>query len=141
MATIRLARPADAATMPAIYAPFVLETAVSFAAEPPSVADFAGRVQSMSARMPWLVGEVDGQIAVHASAVPHRPRAAYQWSVEATVYVGASHGGRGLGSLLYRNLFDILALQGYRNVYGGITLPNEASVRLHEATGFTPLGV
>src|SRR5205823_3664575 len=71
----------------------------------------------------------------------HSARAAYRWSVNASVYIDASQWRRGIGRGLYRSLFAILAAQGYVNAYAGITLPNPSSVGLHEAVGFTPVGV
>jgi L-amino acid N-acyltransferase YncA len=77
----------------------------------------------------------------YAYAGPHRARAAYQWSLDASVYVHAQYQRRGIGRALYTSLFKIVTLQGYYNVYAGITLPNPGSVGLHEALGFRPVGV
>jgi phosphinothricin acetyltransferase len=131
----------DGAACAAIYAPFVSESAVSFEDVAPGGAEFARRIEATSARYPWLVAEEAGEVAGYAYASPYRDRAAYRWAAEAAVYVGAPHRARGLGRQLYRALFDLLARQGIRTVCVGVTLPNPASVALHEACGFKPVGV
>jgi phosphinothricin acetyltransferase len=90
---------------------------------------------------PWLVCVGGGDVAGYAYASQHHERAAYQWSANVSVYIHAEHRGRGLGRALYAALFDILRAQRVHNVYAGITLPNGASVGLHEAVGFQPVGV
>jgi L-amino acid N-acyltransferase YncA len=77
----------------------------------------------------------------YAYGAQHRDRAAYAWSAEVSAYVHANAQGAGVGKALYASLFAVLSLQGFRSAYAGITLPNAASVRLHEAVGFTPVGV
>jgi phosphinothricin acetyltransferase len=141
MARIRLAHTDDAAAVAAIYSPFVEETAISFEAAPPKPDEFARRINQTLPTHPWLVCDIDGHVAGYACAAKHRDRAAYRWSVDTSVYVAASHQRCGIGSGLYGSLFAILAEQGYVNAYAGITLPNPASVRLHEALGFERLGV
>ena len=137
---IRLATEADAAGMLAIYAPIVRETAISFELEPPPVEEFQSRIASTLTRTPWLVCEIDGDVAGYAYAGPLRTRAAYQWSVEVTVYVNSKYRRLGIGSAVYTSLFDCLRLQGYMNAYGGIALPNPGSVGLHERMGFFHIG-
>ena len=138
---IRLARTEDAAAIRAIYAPYVLETAISFETEPPSVVEMADRIAGTMTSHPWLVDEHDGAIRGYAYASQHRTRAAYRWSADVAIYVAAGGHRQGLGRGLYRPLFDILRAQRFRAAFAGITLPNEASVGLHEALGFTPVGV
>jgi phosphinothricin acetyltransferase len=87
------------------------------------------------------VCEVDGDVTGYAYASPHRARAAYRWSVDTSVYVGERWRRSGVGRDLYASLFSVLAAQGFVNAYAGIALPNPASVRLHEAVGFTSIGV
>jgi L-amino acid N-acyltransferase YncA len=141
--TIRLATSADAPEIHRIYTPIVRDTAISFEDEPPSVDEIVGRIAATLERgLPWLVVDRHpGSLAGYAYASPWRPRAAYRWSVEVSVYVDpdAQHGG--IGRALYASLFAVLALQGYCNAYAGATLPNDASVRLHEALGFDTIGV
>jgi L-amino acid N-acyltransferase YncA len=131
----------DSAACAEIYSRFVRETAISFEAEPPSVTEMARRITGTSSRYPWLVAELDGAVAGYAYASAFRERAAYRWAVEVTVYVDGSHHRRGIGRALYESLFERLAAQGFRMACGGITLPNPASVALHESVGFEPVGV
>jgi L-amino acid N-acyltransferase YncA len=138
---LRLATPADAPGINAIYRPFVTDSAVSFELVPPSDAVMRERIVRVLAKLPWLVCEQDGALLGYAYAMPHRERPAYQWSVEISVYVHESARRRGIGRTLYQALFWTLERQGYYTVYGGIALPNPASVRLHEAMGFEPVGV
>ncbi len=137
---IRLATEADAPDMLTIYAPVVRETAISFELDPPSVAEFSRRVRNTLPNMAWLVCEIEGRVAGYAYAGPLRSRLAYQWSVETTVYVRPDFYRFGVGTAVYTSLFACLRIQGYRNAYGGIALPNPASVALHERLGFTHIG-
>jgi phosphinothricin acetyltransferase len=99
------------------------------------------RIAEVTARLPWLVCERAGGIAGYAYATPHRTRAAYQWSVETSAYVHAGARRSGVARALYGALLALLEVQGYRNAYAIITLPNPASVALHEALGFRSVGV
>lgn len=140
-ATIRLARESDAEALQRIYAPFVLHTAVSFETEPPSVGEMRSRIAKILARLPWLVCERESNVTGYAYASLHRERAAYGWSVDVTVYIQEDYRGHGIGKALYTSLFQVLRLQGFYNACAGVTLPNPGSVGLHEAMGFTPVGV
>ena len=131
----------DAAAIQAIYSPYCESSAVSFETITPSIEELKDRIRRISSQFPWLVGEHNGHILGYAYGSRHRERAAYQWSVDATVYVSHESHRNGLGRGLYTGLFRILALQGYYKVYAGITLPNPASVGLHEALGFKPVGI
>ena len=138
---IRLATPSDAPPVAAIYAPAVTDHATSFELEPPDAAEMARRIEKTLARTPWLVCEHDGRVLGYAYAGPHRERAAYRWSVEVSAYVHPDAWRRGVGRALYASLFAVLERQGFRNAVAGATLPNDASVGLHRAVGFTPVGV
>ena len=140
VAPIRLATAADADAIAGIYAPFVRDTAISFEWEPPTVEEMRERIARTLEHLPWLVLE-DGVVVGYAYAAPYRGRAAYQWSAEVSVYVDPRAQRRGIASRLYEALFALLALQGYRVLYGVIALPNEGSVRLHEKAGFERIGV
>ena len=141
-AVIRPVEERDAASVAAIYAPHVAEGVASFETIPPGAAEMAGRIAATTQTYPWLVCDVlDGGVAGYVHASVHNPRAAYQWSVNATVYVDASHHRAGIGRALYTSLFAVLRMQGFYNTYGGITLPNAGSVGLHEAMGFRLVGV
>lgn len=138
---IRLATMADAAAVHAIYAPVVQSTAISFELEPPSVEEMRGRIEKTLPSWPWLVCERQSTVLGYAYASRHRERAAYQWSVDVSVYIAEDQRGRGIGRALYTALFAILRAQGYRNACAGITLPNPASVALHEAMDMRPVGI
>ncbi len=137
---IRFARPDDASAMLDIYAPFIRDNAVSFELDVPTVAQFADRVQRTLTSLPWLVLEVDETILGYAYASKHRERAAYQWSVDVSAYITEEYRRHGVGRSLYTSLFACLRLQGYFKAYAGITLPNPASVGIHETMGFTHVG-
>ena len=136
-----MATEADADQMAEIYAPFVSDSAVSFEAAPPTTSEMAERVHATLERYPWLVCAKDGVVIGYAYASTYRTREAYQWSVDSSVYIHEQHRGQGVGKALYASLFACLRVLGYCNVYAGVTLPNEASVALHESVGFTPVGV
>jgi L-amino acid N-acyltransferase YncA len=141
-AHLRLVSPDDAAQIAAIYAPFCLETAISFEAEAPDEPTMRERICAVADRYPWLVAVSEkSEILGYAYATKHRERAAYRWSVDFAVYLVPSAKGRGIGTELYNALVAICRLLGYHRAFAGIALPNEASVRLHEKVGFRPIGV
>ena len=137
---IRAADIADAPACAAVYAPYVEGSVISFEEVPPDAAAMAGRMLDQP-RLPWLVAARGGDVVGYAYASRHRPRRAYRWSVEVSVYLRESEHGRGTGRALYAELLEVVGSLGYVRALAGITLPNAASVRLHEAMGFTPLGV
>ncbi len=138
---LRLATPADAEQVLGIYRPFVTESATSFELVPPSAAEIAQRITTLLQRLPWLVCVDRNLVLGYAYASPHRDRAAYQWSVEVSAYVRSTGRRSGIARQLYGKLFELLSLQGFFNAYAGITLPNDPSLRFHEALGFSPVGV
>jgi phosphinothricin acetyltransferase len=138
--TIRLAADEDAGQVLAIYGPFC-RTHVSFEAEPPSPDEMRRRIAALAGKLPWLVCDDAGKMLGYAYASAYRARAAYQWSVEVSAYVADRQRRRGVGRALYTALLRVLAVQGFVNAYAGVALPNPASVGLHEAVGFTPVGV
>lgn len=119
-----------------IYRPYVMETPISFETEAPTLEEFQKRVSEKFGKFPWLVCEVQNQVVGYAYAGPFRSRSAYQWSLESSVYVRRGFQCKGIGKALYEKLLDILKEQGVVNVIGGMTIPNEASLRLHEHFGF-----
>ncbi|MFC5971561.1 arsinothricin resistance N-acetyltransferase ArsN1 family B [Halomarina salina] len=137
---LRPATPDDAAAIRRIYAPFVEETAVSFEADPPTVDEMRDRIESKPPAYPWLVAEGGSGVVGYAYAGRFASRAAYRWAVECSVYVAPDAHRGGVGGALYTGLLDLLARQGYRTAYAGMTVPNEASAGLHSAMGFTPVG-
>jgi L-amino acid N-acyltransferase YncA len=141
-AAIRTADPdRDAAACVGIYAPHIEGGATSFEEKAPSAAAFAERIARISETYPWLVVEREGEVAGYAYACPHRARPAYRWAVEVSVYVAAEQYRRGCGQALYGELLKRLRSQRFQTACAGITLPNDASVALHERLGFVSVGV
>jgi L-amino acid N-acyltransferase YncA len=134
---IRLAQPADAAAILAIYAPYISNTSYTFETEVPSIPAFADRIKSYLHNWPWLVCEIDGQIAGYAYGSKHRERTGYQWCAEVSIYIHDDFLRTGIGRALYAALIEILKRQGFNNLYAVINLPNERSVKFHESFGFT----
>jgi|SRR5215218_5521362 len=140
--TIRDAEPArDAAACAAIYAPHVEGSAVSFEEGAPDAAEMGARIERYGASHAWLVGEREGEVAGYAYATAFNERPAYRWSASVSVYIGDGARGQGLGRALYEALLDRLRERGFRMACAGITLPNAASVGLHESLGFKRTGV
>ncbi len=138
---LRLATEDDAPAILEIYAPIVRETVISFEYEVPSEEEMRGRIRSKLAHYPWLVMEREEMLLGYAYAGRWRDRAAYDWTVETTVYVNAAVRRGGIGRTLYGALFKALRLQGFVQAVAGVTLPNDASMGLHQAVGFVPTGV
>jgi len=133
---IRPAQQSDADAIAAIYNHYVAETVITFEEDPINAAEMARRIQDVqSASLPWLVAEENNRILGYAHATPWKTRSAYRFSVEITVYVAVGHVGRGIGSTLYSGLLSALEKLSVHAVIGGIALPNDASVALHEKFG------
>jgi phosphinothricin acetyltransferase len=111
---------------------------VTFEEVAPTVVEMEQRIRKVTAQFPWLVCSADGRVAGYAYAATHRERAAYRWAVETAAYVSEGHRGRGIGRALYFSLTRLLRAQGYHRAFGLISLPNPASVALHESAGFKP---
>jgi L-amino acid N-acyltransferase YncA len=142
MLSIRDADPArDAVACAAIYAPHVEGSPVSFEERAPDAAEMAARIERYAASHAWLVAEREGEVLGYANASAFRDRPAYRWSVTVSIYLAEEARGRGVGRALYGALFDRLRERGFRMACAGITLPNEASVGLHETLGFELVGV
>jgi L-amino acid N-acyltransferase YncA len=138
---IRLATPADADAIAAIYAYYVSQTPISFEVAPPPVDEMRGRIERTLQRFPYLVYEVDGRVVGYAYAGRHHERAAYDWSCEVSVYVENGMHRRGIGRALYAALLALLRRLGYYNALAGITVPNDGSIGLHTAMGFRHAGL
>jgi phosphinothricin acetyltransferase len=139
--TIRLATADDAAAIANIYAPYVTDSPVSFELEAPSEAEMRGRIAAGGALYPWLVAcGASGAVEGYASASAFRTRPAYRFTVETSVYLAPDATGRGVGRMLYRRLLGTIEAQGFAQAVGAVTLPNPASVALHEALGFSHAG-
>jgi L-amino acid N-acyltransferase YncA len=139
-AAVRDARAADAAACAAIYAPYVTGTAITFETEPPSEGEMAARIETASSSYAWLVLEEDGRVVGYAYGGRFHARPAYRWAAEVSVYLETGRRRTGGGRALYQALLARLRERGFRIAIAGMTLPNEASVGLHEALGFEPVG-
>jgi phosphinothricin acetyltransferase len=138
---LRPATADDAAAVADLYAPFVTASAVSFETDPPDAEAMRARIAAGGALYPWIVAEAeDGRLLGYAYAAPFRARPAYRFAVETTIYLRPEAAGRGLGRRLYAPLIATLEAQGFTQAMAAISLPNEASVRLHEGLGFAPAG-
>ena len=131
----------DAEPCATVYAPAVLDGVASLEIVAPSASEMRERMRRAITAHPWLVAELDGEVAGYAYATQHRERAAYRWAADTSVYVSPSRHRRGVGRALYGALMPLLVRQGFYVACAGITLPNQASVGLHEACGFEPVGV
>ncbi|HEX6781470.1 MAG TPA: GNAT family N-acetyltransferase [Solirubrobacterales bacterium] len=139
---IRDADPAhDAGACAAIYAPHVVGSAVSFEERAPNEAEMAARIERYGASHAWLVAERGGEVVGYAYATAFNERPAYRWSASVSVYVAERARGSGMGRALYEALFERLRVRGFRMACAGITLPNGASVGLHESLGFEQTGI
>jgi L-amino acid N-acyltransferase YncA len=139
-ARVRPATAADAAACVEIYRPYVLDTVITFETDVPSVEEMAGRIIDARALHEWLVLEVDGDVTGYAYAHQLNSRAAYQWSVETSVYLAQDALSSGGGRMLYAELLRRLTERGFRRAFAGIAQPNDASNALHQAFGFRRAG-
>ncbi len=138
---LRPVAPDDAPALAAIYAPYVTASAVSFEMAAPDADEMRSRIAAGGGLYPWLVAEEGGALLGYAYASAYRPRPAYRFTVETTVYMGGQAQRRGVGRTLYGALLETLEAQGFTQAIAAITLPNDASVRLHQALGFREAGV
>lgn len=138
---IRLATTDDAAVIAQIYNHYIASTTVTFEENALAEAEMAERVTStLGSELPWLVFENDGVVLGYAYASPWSGRCAYRYSAEITVYLDPNAVGQGVGTTLYEALLRELKQRDYRTVIGGIALPNEASIALHEKFGMKKVG-
>lgn len=126
----------DAKSICEIYNYYVKNTTVTFEEETVSTYEMENRINDISSEFPWYVYEVDGKIVGYAYATKWKTRSAYRYSVESTVYIDVDYKGRGIGTTLYKHLLKELKKKEIRSVVGGIALPNDASIALHEKLGF-----
>lgn len=139
-ATIRPAAAADFDAIAAITNHYIRSTTVHFATQPVNAASLREDWQTNLDVHPWLVTEIAGAVLGYAKAGVFRARSAYRWTTETGIYLDVDHRGQGLGTPLYRQLLAVLRAQGFHVAIGGIALPNDVSVRLHEALGFVHTG-
>ena len=133
----RPATAADAEAIARIYNYYVANTVITFEEEAVSATDMAARIaEAQSLSLPWLVAEIEGAIAGFAYARRWRPRSAYKYSAETTIYLERGYEGRRIGTTLYSMLLPLLRERGIHVAIGGVALPNDASIALHEKLGF-----
>lgn len=137
---VRDASERDAEACAAIYAPYVTDTTISFETTPPSPPVMAARIATARRTHAWVVLERQGSVVGYAYGSPFKSRAAYRWSCEVSVYLERGQRRTGGGRALYHALFARLAARGFRTAVAGMTLPNDASLGLHRAMGFQPVG-
>lgn len=144
---IRGAMPEDAEALLTVYAPYVLETAITFEYEVPTAAEFASRIERTLQRYPYFVAVSDGEILGYAYLSPLGERKAYEHAAETSVYLRRDVRGRGLGKRLYQRLEEIAAAQRITRLYACIAYTAEedehltnASTRFHERVGYTEVG-
>lgn len=133
---IRMATVEDAKVLLEIYKPYVEQTTITFEYEVPSIKEFASRIQNTLLRYPYLVAELGDEVVGYAYASPFKSRAAYDWSVETSIYVKQSIRGKGVGKKLYAALETYLKAQHIVNINACITYPNNASIGFHEQLGY-----
>jgi L-amino acid N-acyltransferase YncA len=138
--TIRPIKLEDAKATLEVYKPYVENTVISFEYDIPSQEEWESRIKTIIAEYPWLVCEYKGEIIGYAYGSKHRYRTAYSWSAESTIYLAEKFHRKGIARVLYETLFNILRLQGYVNVYAGVTVPNAKSEEFHQALGFYEVG-
>ena len=118
----------------------MLDTVITFETEPPTVEEMAARIAAARVMYEWLVSRSTEDVAGYAYAHQFNSRAAYQWSVETSIYMARDRLRLGGGRMLYAELLSRLARRGFRRAFAGIAQPNEASNAFHEAFGFRPVG-
>jgi L-amino acid N-acyltransferase YncA len=138
---VRQASPRDAERFCEIYNWYVLNTIITFELEPISSIEMSERIVQKLEKYDWLVGEHEQDIVGYAYAGSFRARAAYDHSTELSVYLDHTKTGQGFGSVLYQAMIDRCRALGFKELIGGVALPNETSVKLHERLGFQKIGV
>ena len=145
--TIRMANPADAQALLNIYAPYVINTAITFEYDVPSVEEFSSRIAHTLEKYPYLIAEEGGNILGYAYASPFHDRPAYDWAVETSIYVDQNIKHRGIGRKLHDALESTLREQGILNMNACIAYPPEEdehldkiSVEFHAHMGYRLVG-
>jgi len=136
ISNIRDARPTDVTAICDIYNPYVLETTHTFEEVPVAEAMMLERLKPCIERGHWVVYELDSKVVGYAYANEWKARSAYRFTVETSVYVAKEHVGKGIGRQLYTRLIEKLIAGDIHAIIGGISLPNPASIALHESMGF-----
>jgi len=135
--SIRPAGAEDSAACAALYAPYVLESAVTFETDPPDTAEMAGRIEAAHL---WLVAVQARRVIGYVNAVPWKTRAAYARTCETGIYLDQSVRGQGVGRTLYAAAVEALRDRGFSTIVTAMAEPNPASTALHESLGFERVG-
>jgi L-amino acid N-acyltransferase YncA len=133
---IRKVLPEDAKQICDIYNYHVANTIITFEEEPVTENEMKQRIESITSKFPWLVYEEDQVIAGYAYAAQWRTRSAYRYAAETTVYIHEDFKGKGIGTALYTKLIENMKALSFRSLIGGVSLPNNASIALHEKLHF-----
>ncbi len=139
--SIELATRDDVPAILAIANQVAAETAANFATEPEPLADWLALYDRTCAQHAWLAARANGELIGFAKTGPYKPRGAYRFCAEVSVYIQPAWQARGLGRALYAKLFPIARAQGYVSLFAGITSPHPPSEKLHQSFGFQPIGV
>ncbi len=140
--SIRPATAQDATALQAIYAPYVLETAISFETQVPDPSEMARRIETYQPDYGyWVAQKNDGQILGYAYGSTYRPRPAYRFTAEVSVYVDRSMPAKGVGRALYGHMIPDLKARGYHTLIGVVTQPNAPSEGFHRSMGFECIGI
>lgn len=124
-----------------IYKPYIINTPITFEYEVPTLIEFKKRIKEVTKQFPWLICEIDNEIVGYTYAHYQHERKAYQWNAELSIYISEKYHGKKIAKYLYKCIIEILKEQGYYNLYSCITLPNDKSIGLHKAFGFSEIGV
>jgi predicted acetyltransferase len=146
--TIRMAEISDAEALLGIYAPYVEKTAVTFEYEVPTIEEFRGRIEKIKRRYPYLAAVENGTVVGYSYAKPFGERAAYERAAETVLYVSENHRGKGIGTLLYGRLEEILRRQNIVNLYASVAVTErkddmyltKASPAFHAVCGYREIG-
>jgi L-amino acid N-acyltransferase YncA/ADP-ribose pyrophosphatase YjhB (NUDIX family) len=139
--TVRMAALEDALDIYAIYEPYILNTAITFENQPVPLEEFRLRMKMVLEQFPWLVCEREGKIVGYAYCARFKERAAFDWDCECSVYIDENEHRKGIASLLYKEILELVRKQGYFTVYALITNSHQSSIAFHERFGFTKVGV
>lgn len=139
---IRQANSGDYTSVAFIYNHYILNSHATFEMTPIDEKEIGARIEKVQItfKLPWLVLEEEGEVVGYAYATQWKARQAYSRTTESSVYIHKDHFGKGFGKMLYAELLNQLKLLGYHSIIGGISLPNQASIKLHESLGFKKIG-
>lgn len=140
-ARIRLATVEDIGRIKEIYTPYVENTVLNSEYKVPTMNELVERFELVTKDFPWLVCEIEGEIAAYTYASKPFKREGYKWTAELSVYTDSKYHGKRLASALYESILEILKLQGYYNIYACVLSVNEGSAKFHERHGFKTISI